>query len=168
MGDFNCVLEVKDKSGGHPVATSSRNGLRRIIDNLGLIDIGFLGKPFTWNNRRGGTENIQERLDRCYANESWRLNFPRANILHLVALTSDHSPLLLNTHPPTEFLPRPFRFETMWTLDPEAAVVIQDVWYKGFSLVSKLKNTTVALKDWNRSSFGHVQTSIKQLKKMIL
>lgn len=62
MGDFNSVIDAKDKKGGW-------HGLRGVVDNLGLIDIGFSGEKFTWNNRRGGIENIQERLDRCYAND---------------------------------------------------------------------------------------------------
>lgn len=60
LGDFNCVLETHDKQGGRPVASSSSNGLRRVVDTFGLINIGFHGKKFTWNNRRGGLANIQE------------------------------------------------------------------------------------------------------------
>lgn len=63
---------------------------------------------------------------------------------------------------------RPFRFETMWMLDPETGFVIQDAWTKGSSFVSILKTTKVALKEWNRKSFGHLQSAIQKLKRLIL
>lgn len=73
LGDFNVVIEAKDKKGGRPIASSSRNGLRGLLDHFGLIDLGFTGKPFTWSNRRGGKDNVQERLDRGYTNDVWRV-----------------------------------------------------------------------------------------------
>lgn len=64
IGDFNIVLNGVDKIGGQVVARSSNGGLRRVINNYGLIDVGFVGHAFTWSNRRGGLANIQEQLDR--------------------------------------------------------------------------------------------------------
>lgn len=58
LGDFNEVIDAKDKQGGRPIASSSRNGLRRILDHFGFIDLGFSGKPFTWYNRRRGNDKI--------------------------------------------------------------------------------------------------------------
>lgn len=43
------------------------------MEDHGLMDLGFEGHPFTWNNKRGGLENIQERLDRGIANEDRKL-----------------------------------------------------------------------------------------------
>lgn len=59
IGDFNTVLSSVDKLGGKAVASSSHGGLRKIMDDHGLIDLGFEGHPYTWNNRRGGLANIQ-------------------------------------------------------------------------------------------------------------
>lgn len=84
-----------------------------------------------------------------------------------MALKSDHSPLLLNTNPPKDYLARPFHFESMWTLHPETGTVIQEAWIKGFSMVSKLKNTKIALKEWNQRSFGRIQRTIKHVKELI-
>lgn len=123
-GDFNMVMDAMDKKGGRQMVSSSRFNLRQLTDDLGLIDLGFTGKRFTWNNRRSGLDNIQERIDRGFANDAWRMLFPHANITHLVALKSDHCPLMLQTNPTVHHLPRPFRFESMWTLTPEAAIVI--------------------------------------------
>lgn len=148
LGDFNVVTQASDKIGGRPIASSSKNGLLEVIDQCGLIDLGFSGHQFTWNNHGGGGhDNIQQRLDKGYANDLWRLQFPHAKVEHLVALKSDHNPLLLHTNPKSGYLARPFRFESMWTLDPKAGLIIQDAWAKESSVVTKLKNTKVALKE---------------------
>lgn len=97
FGDFNTVIDQMDKQGGRPVAQSSAGGLRGVVQDRGLIDLGFTGHQFTWNNKRSGGANIQERLDRGFGNGQWRLLFPQAFIQHLPSLNSDHKPLLLNT-----------------------------------------------------------------------
>lgn len=167
------MLEQKDKIGGRMVAQSSSCGFRKLINDGGLIDMGFKGVAFTWNNKRSGKANIQERLDRGLINAEWRLLFPSAYISHLTALNSDHRPLLLDTNPTTNPLWRPFRFETMWTRDPTVALVISKAWNQITngnpldSLANKLLNTRKALKSWNKSSFGHVQSQVKQLSSHI-
>lgn len=66
--DFNVVLNQSDKNRGNPVASSSNGGFQNMIDFNGLLDLEFIGSPFTWSNRRIGNANIRERLDRAFAN----------------------------------------------------------------------------------------------------
>lgn len=129
IGDFNTVLSQADKVGGKLVASSSSGGLTGIITRYGLINIGFHGCPFTWINGRLGAANIQARLDLGLANDSWRLLFPKAHIFHLPAIQLDHKPLLLKLRRQSEFHPRPFRFEGMWTLEKSSIAVIKRVWH---------------------------------------
>lgn len=70
LGDFNTVLAQSDKQGGRPMTSSSRGGLQGVIYDTGLIDFWFNGNPFTWNNRRFSSANIQARLDRGFMNAS--------------------------------------------------------------------------------------------------
>lgn len=152
LGDFNVVLEQQDKMGGRPVAQSSNGGFANLIQIGGLMDVGFKGSRYTWNNCRCGRANIQERINRGFINESWRLLFPHSSLTHLLAVNSDHRPILLNTTPPRESNPKPFRFESMWIRDPTAADVIAQAWNVSSTgtplqvLTSKLSNTKVALK----------------------
>ena len=44
--------------------------------HCGLIDLGFLGNQFTWNNGREGDAYVQQRLDRACATPKWREIFP--------------------------------------------------------------------------------------------
>lgn len=130
IGDFNTVLSSSDKMGGRDVANTSNGGLRKLVDDHGYIDLGFEGHAYTWNNKRGGLTNIQERLDRELANELWRLQFHEAKIRHLVALNLDHKPLLLHTNLSLGDLPKPFRFESMWIGYRDTALIIEEAWNK--------------------------------------
>lgn len=111
FGDFNVVISDEEKSGGRRGSTSTSNYLKEILFDLGAVDLGFSGNKFSWSNRRWGRNSVKERLDRGIASMSWRLTFPRASILHLSAIKSDHCPLLLDTNPSNDFSPCPFRFE---------------------------------------------------------
>lgn len=135
-----------------------------MINDSGLIDLGFEGPAFTWNNRRGGMANIQERLDRGFANSQWKLRYPNASITHLTALFSDHRPLLFQTRTSTDNLPRPFKFESMWTLHADTAYIVEEAWNRQVQFASRIRNTKDALKKWNRLVFGNVQKRIKELQ----
>ncbi|KAK4844807.1 hypothetical protein QYF36_024636 [Acer negundo] len=54
-------------------------------------------KGLTWNNRRMGERNVQERLDRYFASEIWMELFSDANVKYLGYNNSDHRPIALNT-----------------------------------------------------------------------
>jgi hypothetical protein len=91
---------------------------------LGAVDLGFSGARYTWCNKRWGHGCIRERLDHGIANVQWRTEFPRATVLHLGAVNSDHCPLLIDTNPVDVRCPRPFRFKAMWATDDRCFGVI--------------------------------------------
>lgn len=98
-GDVNDVMQQCDKFGGRPVAQSSNDRFRGMVDRNGLIDLGYIGSAYTWNNKRHGKANIRERLDPGFANGLWRALFPFAVVSHLTSFNSDHKPILLTTTP---------------------------------------------------------------------
>lgn len=63
LGDFNAVLDSKDKRGGRSIAQNSSSPFRTFLQHGGMIDLGFKGPTYTWKNRRAGHTNIQERID---------------------------------------------------------------------------------------------------------
>ncbi|KAL3636637.1 hypothetical protein CASFOL_018936 [Castilleja foliolosa] len=71
MGDLNSILHHSEKLGGNPFVSSSPKNLAIHLNALGLVDLGFSGSPFTWNNKRSGAANIQQRLDRAVGNDVW-------------------------------------------------------------------------------------------------
>lgn len=108
IGDFNFVLNYADKRGVSLMATSSGGGLRKVVDNHGFIDLSFVGNAYTWTNRLRGAADIWEQIVRGFANVRWKLMFPSTTILHMTAISYDHKPLLLDTHPTIEPSPKPF------------------------------------------------------------
>lgn len=50
MDDFDSLLSQADKIGGRPVASASSGDFFNFMLNIGLMDIGYAGNPFTWNN----------------------------------------------------------------------------------------------------------------------
>jgi hypothetical protein len=167
IGDLNFVMDQTEKLGGRPVASSSHCPFRNFIDHLGLVDLGFVGNSFTWCNNRQGIATIKERLDRGLASLDWIHLHPDFSLIHLPASISDHNPISLNTNTSSTFLPRPFKFEEFWTLDPTCGLVIKAAWDHHFAgssaicLVKKLVQTKAALKRWNKLHFGNIQTQIK-------
>lgn len=72
-----CINDPSDKDGGRPIGVSSINALANLVFEDGMVDLAFVGNPFTWNNRCPQPHNIQECLDRGFTNGDERLLFPR-------------------------------------------------------------------------------------------
>lgn len=65
-GDFNQVLEDRDKRGGRTVKQCRVKPLCEMLESCELMDMGFVGPRFTWSNMRASPACIEERLDRCF------------------------------------------------------------------------------------------------------
>ncbi|KAL2926793.1 Large terminase protein-like protein UL15b [Bienertia sinuspersici] len=96
QGDFNLMLSSEEKYGGDDFSAIEADIFCDALRECNLNDLGFIGHEYTWNNNRGGVNNIQERLDRFVATESWKSIYPCAYVSHLEQLRSDHLPILLN------------------------------------------------------------------------
>lgn len=148
-------------------------GLSQVIEDLSLIDLGYSGYNFTWDNKRSGLANIQERLERGMANPLWLQNHLNFKITHLTMITSDHCPVLLGTIGQQLHLSQPFRFEQCWTRELMCNYIIDQALkyplsYSQIPKISKqFNNAKAALKAWNISHFGHIQSCIQQLSKEI-
>lgn len=69
-GDFNEILDQKEKSGGLPKDPFLMMDFRDVLKECGLVDMGWRGYSFTWSNKRFGFQFIEERLDRLLCNTS--------------------------------------------------------------------------------------------------
>ncbi|CAN1291074.1 hypothetical protein LINPERPRIM_LOCUS20987 [Linum perenne] len=63
-----------------------------------LSILGSKETRFTWNNYQEKEDEIVSRIDRCLANQGWRLAFEEAVIFHETIIGSDHAPLRLDLH----------------------------------------------------------------------
>ena len=115
IGDFNCLINSAEKRVGRQVGEGSTRSFKNFGLGTEAINLGFCGSKFTWSNKRAGFANVKERLDRGVCNQEWQGLFPKAEIKPLIVSSSDHNPILLDTHLEDNSRGRPFRFEAMWT-----------------------------------------------------
>ncbi|KAF7116442.1 hypothetical protein RHSIM_Rhsim04G0089300 [Rhododendron simsii] len=87
---------------------------RNFIDDIDLIDVGYVGYPFTWNNKREGRANIRIRLDRVVVNSRWRTDFSSGSLHHLKPGGSDHCPILLKYGLGEDYKVPRFIFDAQW------------------------------------------------------
>ena len=52
MGDFNVISSIDEKLSGREYNINKSFDFIRIIEDCGLIDMGYNGQPFTWCNHR--------------------------------------------------------------------------------------------------------------------
>lgn len=50
-GDFNETLDAGEQIGGLPRQERQMEGFWKAVDTCGFTDLGFIGLPYTWDNR---------------------------------------------------------------------------------------------------------------------
>ncbi|XP_019242211.1 PREDICTED: uncharacterized protein LOC109222297 [Nicotiana attenuata] len=158
-GDFNTVRYPSEKKNCNRF-TRSMLDFSEFINDKGLADIHLMGGRFTW--KKGVDHNIAARLDRFLVSEEWDEGFRNINQSILHRVTSDHSPLLLqsgNWEPVKSY----FKFENWWLLTEGFNERIK-VWWETFScegrpdyiLALKLKALKGKLKEWSKLTQGNL------------
>ncbi|TXG57064.1 hypothetical protein EZV62_018377 [Acer yangbiense] len=176
-GDFNEILRVKEKSGGSNKSILGICQFREVIDDCNLVDLGFEGPKMTWNNRRDGDNNVQERIDRMLADTAWIDLFPGARVQHLGYNSSDHRPLLLSFadgfQGARKTNRKPFKFEHFWLKEEECSKVIREAWnllevpHSLGDLERKLMFCAGKLSFWSLAKFGSLRKRIEEKQKEV-
>jgi hypothetical protein len=94
-GDFNEVLEAAEQFGGNTRLESQMDGFRDAVSICGFTNLGFVGPPYTWDNRLQEPHNIKVRLDRAFANGSFLDLFQTIKVWHVQTTESDHCCLVV-------------------------------------------------------------------------
>ena len=162
LGGFNEVLNSEDKFGENQINLNRALEFKACLDNCSFLDLGFAGPKFTWTNKRPVTSLILERLDRCFANPSWRLLYIKALVTHLPRSFSDHCPVLIELMGKMPNCSnKPFRFHTMWLLHPQFPKVVEDAWSEGRTLSFAIANFSKKAQKWRvLARLGGVQETI--------
>lgn len=94
--------------------------------------MGYVGYPFTWNNKREGRVNIRMRLDRVVVNPIWSTDFSFGSLHHLKPGGSDHCPILLKYGLDADYkIPR-FIFDVRWAAKEVCVEIVRNSWGTNF------------------------------------
>ncbi|KAL5788264.1 hypothetical protein ACOSP7_005213 [Xanthoceras sorbifolium] len=169
-GDFNELLHNEEKLGGNERTGPGMFNFRSIVELCDFVDLGFSGPLFTWNNKRGGSRNVQERLDHFFATSQWVNLFSGIKVEHLGFMFSDHRPIsakfVCGGSNISGSRDRKFRFEPFWLKDEECYSVICTAWggfasdVSGRDLRDKLVMCADRLENWSKVKFESLKKAI--------
>lgn len=143
---------------------------RDTLEVCDLVDLGFSGLPFTYDNKQKDRKNVRVRLDRAVADNRWRDIFSEARVVHKVSPCSDHNPLVLECiKEEANQVRRNFRrYEAFWERDASLPERVAAIWEKAgekFSLGdfrSGLAKLMVELHAWSKNKFGNITRDLEQ------
>ncbi|PKU76305.1 hypothetical protein MA16_Dca019534 [Dendrobium catenatum] len=164
-GDFNIISNASERRGGCRPNIRAMEEFNEMINDCNLIDIGFLGSPFTWCR-----VNLYQCLDKFLFNNEWMSQFSASNMEHLSRTLSNHAPLLLNINVNCLTGSFAFRFLNMWLLHDNFKAVIETNWnalvfldnnISGMlRLWAKLARLKQCLRYWNKNIFKKIFSNI--------
>ncbi|KAL8472997.1 hypothetical protein ACS0TY_030000 [Phlomoides rotata] len=131
------------------------------------LKVEAAGAGFTWASRRSGHGLITSKLDRVLAHESFISHWDSVSATVLARAASDHHPILLHCALTSQHVPRPFKFQTPWTLDSRFLDVVRLSWSQPLQasdpitmVICKLRRLKQTLKLWNKTEFGNLTVNI--------
>eukprot|EP00253_Pinus_taeda_P033060 PITA_33060 len=138
-GDFNLIRSLEEKNGGIRKVDQYMSMFNDMIDELRLVDIQTINKICTWNNRRGGKNQIASRLDHFLVSEPVMNKdvFVEAKIMP--CLGSDHWPIRLESSAQGKGKMHTFQL--------------------------KLKEVKGKIKKWNKEEFGNILEEKQKLER---
>jgi len=172
-GDFNLIKSSGEKRGGLRGTDKAMEQFRDLIREQRLIDIQTINGNHTWNNRRGGANQIASRLDRFLISEQIMMKdvFIEATILPVAG--SDHWPIKMEIDIKQRPSNKPFRFEAFWIRNEGLVEKLEEWWKtsvqsgrnKMHTFQLKLKEMKSKLKKWNKEEFGNILEEKKRLEQ---
>ena len=109
--------------GGNTQSFAQMEEFRVCLPDCRLVDLGYSGYPYTWDNKRQGGDDVQVRLDRATCNDGFAEMFVDITIEHIIMEESDHVALVIRameTAPHSARAgPRPFKWEEAWVKHTE-------------------------------------------------
>ncbi|XP_074337479.1 uncharacterized protein LOC141674671 [Apium graveolens] len=164
------IHESSDKKGKHGHLYNVLEGFRSVAEDSSLIEVELTGGEYTWEKSKGTSSWVRERLDRCFANDSWWSKFPLCTLTVFYVAVSDHDPIkldMLNT-----FISKKnfrFRFENTWLKEPNFYSEISNYWQHlpAMHLLPKLVEISKYMAQWGREVFHKFRDKIMRQKKII-
>jgi hypothetical protein len=178
-GDFNEVLSGDEHFGSVDRSESQMAMFRDCLDECGLMDLGYSGLKFTWNNRQEGDDLVRVRLDRAVANGAFTDRFSGYQVENVITTSSDQLAVSINLtgiedSPRAVPVKQQFRFEAAWLRAPDYRDVMERAWEEGRDGTCSLQSTfenlqrlSGSLKKWSATTFGAVRKKILKLERRL-
>jgi hypothetical protein len=172
VGDFNEILHATEQFGGVGRSERQMEGFREAVAMCGFSDLGFIGLPYTWDNRQDDDHNVKVRLDRGLATDGFLDLFREVKVWQVQTTISDHCALVVECLEHSlgrRRRKRNFRYENMWQRDPSYMALIPDAWSPqpdvGLEgMYTKLKGVQSSLQTWEQDVFGSVRKMLASLR----
>lgn len=98
-----------------------------MIEDSGLVDLGYYDHKYTWSNGRGQNYIFSKRLDRCLVNYQRLTIFPATTVSHLASADSDHNPLLMEINVRQDNGKRYFKFLNCWVDNDKFMSLVEEI-----------------------------------------
>jgi hypothetical protein len=170
LGDFNEPMWSFEHFSATARGEQQMIAFRDTLEVCELVDLGFSGVPYTYDNKRRGRGNVKVRLDRAVASNEWRNIFAEATVVHLVSPCSDHTPILLKCQKEEGMQYRPVHnhYEIMWERDASLPERVAKAWADAGpkqnlgDIRNGLGKVMGHLNAWSKTAFGSV---VKEIEK---
>jgi hypothetical protein len=170
LGDFNEAMWQEEHFSRTKRSESLMREFRETLSFCDLYDIGFVGTPWTWDNKQKGERNVKVRLDRAVATPAWSSYFSEYRLRHISSSRSDHTPLLLSVEQAENCrVDRPIRrYEVAWEREPSLSAAVEEAWSRRVpcqdlgDINSSLKEVMSGLYRWKAVHFKSLSKEIKQ------
>ncbi|XP_026443437.1 uncharacterized protein LOC113343489 [Papaver somniferum] len=131
IGDLNFTMVDSETNSNRPSTNYHSRNIRDIVNQLGLIDLGFHGSNYTWSNHRARDNHTSVRLYMALVNSLWITSYTMAHLQHIAPLASDHNPILLHSIPDSS-RSSPFKLYKCWFQVPSCSTTIHNSWNHSF------------------------------------
>ncbi|KAK1610764.1 hypothetical protein QYE76_034437 [Lolium multiflorum] len=149
---------------------------RETLAVCNMVDLGFTGLPYTYDNKRKGRANVRVRLDRLWPRLIGMICSVRLllNTLYPLSL-SDHTPILvrlLQEHRVPARQPRR-HYEVWWEREVELPELIAQAWQEAgpkgdlSSVRAGLDKTMQVLQSWSRKKLGNLLAELDKCRKQL-
>ncbi|KAL8456445.1 hypothetical protein ACS0TY_034597 [Phlomoides rotata] len=173
--DFNAVLGAHKRISSRAPNSVSCADFQNFIEQEVLFEIEAAGTNYTWASRRSGQGFIASKLDIILAHDSFIVHLDRVSAAVLARAGSDHHPMVLHCAKDSSSRPRPFKFQSAWTIDSRFRELVRLSWNHNSRppdpisrIMQKLKRLKGALRIWNRQVFGLINKKIADANQAIL
>lgn len=99
MEDFNDIAKPSEKFGKQQPSRQKTNIFNSFLNTYSLIDLGFMGPPYTLTNGRGFGQTVITCINRSHATDERLSVFPDTIVIHLPRPKSNHNPIFLKLIP---------------------------------------------------------------------